>query len=351
MFHIIQYYIPNNPDLPDEISRTFTNNGFIHIRYRDGSIKMIGVLGRCVIGELPCKSTTVRHPKKVKTYIKIETDKDKTIKRFMKLQKSVVRKVYRYQSKFIHVHTKNYLRNKIKKKETNVGEFKKIGNSFIRNETFTGDQVCAAIDFYIPEESCRDYYTLDTANADSHSSINDDGELITIFADGTKITSWFQIDQDMIVVDELNSIDSWDVDPDDYACNFLIPRVGGWISVQICYQYEHPQYGTVAFYNKKEIHIRLPEIEYQVRPDGSFFINIKDEMHSHINGNIIKLSTNYCKTCYKCCETTINVKYLCSNEAEAKDDEVLLQAKDTFRKVFTVDYRGICYRNDQYDSG
>ncbi|GJQ86518.1 hypothetical protein Trydic_g10418 [Trypoxylus dichotomus] len=128
----------------------------------------------------------------------------------------------------------------------------------------------------------------------------------------------------MIVVDETQA-EILEIDPDDYTCNFLIPKVGGWISVSLFYQYEHPQYASVVCYGKKETCIRLPDMEYKTDVNGNFVVNTK-EVFTHVTKDDIKIS-------------------------KIKDDDILLEAKDTFNKVFTVSYRGICTRNDQYQSG
>ncbi|KAI4464828.1 platelet-activating factor acetylhydrolase [Holotrichia oblita] len=336
--HIVQYYIPINQNMPEEVSRTFMYNGCIQIRYRDGTIKMIGVHGRCIIGELPCNSTGLKDKKvKIKaTEPKIYWERGK-IHRLMNLQKSIIRKIYRYQTKFVHIPMKNYSLNKHKRKETN-------------HLTRSTNHLRPAIDFYISENSFQDYYTIDTATNDSHTSINDDGELTTIFADGTKITSWFIIEPEMIVID-MRDTEVWEIDPDDYTCNFLVPKIGGWMNVQLYHQCEHPQYATVVSYGKNSLRIRLPDIEYQVREDGTLFVNVNDELFSYVTYNNIKVQSNYCKTCYQCCETVINVRSLWSKEEEVKDEDILLETKDTFNKVFSVDYKGTCYRNDNYISG
>lgn len=348
--HIVQYYIPNNPNLPNEVSRTFTRTGQIQIKYRDGTIKMIASYGRRVIGSLPClpiiRTKKKQHTKKVEPIRSIESI---TIRKFMKLQKGICRKISRYQSKFIHAPVKSYLQSKSNR-----------GNNKIKSINLTKSCISRlklpshfynALEYHAPEECFYDCYTIDSATIDSHSSINDDGELVTIYADGTKITSWFKIDQDMILLDDDNDNNTWEVDIDDYTCNFLIPRVGGWISVQIFYQYEHPEYATVVCCGKNETYIRLPNVEYQARADGSFFINSNDELYAHIDHESIRFSSHFCKSCYDYCQTTINLKYLSNGEAEVKDDEILLEARDTFRKVFKVSYSGTCYRNDNYETG
>ncbi|XP_022913589.2 uncharacterized protein [Onthophagus taurus] len=351
---VVQKYLIKgamNDSIEDEVSRTFTRQGFIRIKYQNGSMKMFGLNGKTISGEIvSIKPENVKR-KPSKIYFE-----NLYYHKCIKLHKNIHKKINRFQKRFINKPGLRYLRLTLSKRDK---FFKSLLNDF-KNTPYLFDyvkltprQLLTPIIFKIHKDSFQDHYKFNFTTKDSFTSINSDGQQVTSFLDGTIISSWYQIAQEMIVIetDDLDGV--LEIDDDDYSCNFLVPKIGGWIDVSLCIQFQHRQYATVVYrLDGEEVSIYLPDnIEVKIKSDGTYFLNLNDTMYGQISSEKIKIRSNFCKKCYDCCETNLYVKHLYNNNEDIPPYDILLEAKDNFNKYFKVEYCGMCYRNKNYQDG
>lgn len=340
---------PMNKAVSNEALRTFTRQGYVRIKHHDGTIKMIGINGKTIIGTIPSMK-----PKPTKRRPKVFMDNE-TFNNDVKLMKSIHKKVNRYRKRFI-----DRPGNPFWPKLNQTDRYFKSLMDNLQNSTadnllnLTPRQILTPVNYQIKHDSFKECYSRDVCTKESFSTLNDDGELVTTYADGTKITSWFKIEQEMIIIriEGDITVGVMETDLDDYQCNFLVPKSGGWVSVVMFYQYEHPNYATIVYGSGIETNIYLPEnMQVKVKHDGTYYTNLQNRLYADITKQQIKIHTSFCRYCYDSCDTVLNVEHLYNNNTLVEDNEILLEAKDNFRKRFSVDYGGNSYKNIDFQSG
>ena len=256
---------------------------------------------------------------------------------------AILQKHHFTRCKFIGSRSKNYLAKRLMLK-------KHSGRLLLEDYCSVEDNRLIKVnDRILKFETVKDLFRKITDNAGDCSSIDNEGKLTTIYPDGTKITSWYEVEKEMVVVEDCDD-DNPEVDPDDYSCNFLIPKSGGFISIKLCWKFEHPKYTTVEYTDDDATNLILSDsTNLCLHQDGNVRLNVKQELLADISSSDVVLRSNFCRRCYDCCKTVINVKPLYVRSTEFPRNDILLEANDNFMKVFKVTYDGECSMNENFN--
>lgn len=107
-------------------------------------------------------------------------------------------------------------------------------------------------------------------------------------------------------------------------------RIEGFVSVKCSYLIEHPKYSTV-FYpsNKNFTEIKMPDVDIEIRPDGTYEIHLEKEAKIEIKENSVEFYTE----CSKCDKKSCSV-------IDFDSKSILCKTTDYFDRNFSLHRNG-----------
>lgn len=393
---IKQYYVDKGPqckNIQHEEYRLFLRNGNVVIKRCDGNVDIFSSNGSIFHLDVP--------------YL-LKTDQEKAIYRDENLTKLKKAKVFRASVTPIHACSKNltlfqrYLQRTIHRRykhliDSNESRYQTSRRAYLRAQkrhckdpkqfyllqTFKGPfpgyslitpegteikvtnkKVVQEHKYYVTTD--RDFRSEETLTEREDGTcclLNSDGVLVTQFADGTRLKTWFVIDVELVYTDKLfqdstifrhdRSVQTVIKSSDglrnprlEVSSIFIPDMTEGWVLVHIYYEYKHPNYATVLFGGEmNEMKISLPN-ESIISSDGNgpYSVLLDKNVGAEISSTKIVFKGSSCFQCEQKCNVTLNIDPLYYNKPVNKSDE-FVRVKDSYGKMFVSDYDGNCMRN------
>lgn len=396
---IKQYYIDKGPQcksIQHEEYRLFLRNGNIVIKRCDGNVDILHCSGSIFNLDVPylLKTETQKSVYREKNLEKLKKQqlfgsnstslysRSKSLSTFQKYLQKTLRRRYkhlidgdasRYQiSRRAHLKAQKRYCQDAKQfylLQTYKGPFPQY--SLITPEgmkiNVTNNKVSQEQKYYVATDTdFRTEETLTEREDGTYCLLSSDGVLITHFPDGTRIKTWFVVDIELIYADMINfkpvvsdkavqattnrqSMSAIRSSRSRHrSSSIFIPDLAeGWVSIHMYYEYTHPNYATVLFGgDNNEMKITLPnESVITSEGNGPYNFAIDKQVEAEISSERIALKGSGCFQCGRKCFVTMNIEPFYYNEPITGTGE-FLTAKDSYGKIFMVDYEGHTTRNE-----
>ncbi|KAF5301370.1 hypothetical protein FQA39_LY10768 [Lamprigera yunnana] len=384
---------PQCKNIANEISRTFMRNGTIFLKKQNGNFDILyinGQMAQCVFPALfekrSKKSVSTKNPKNDRgltnlSYLHAFGGNSNKFKKYLQ------RIVHRLQTHLVgespnkSFNFSSYAKCKSKRYhippdsvyilQTSVSPCKKFSliTSDGKKLKVTKTSVINEKKFHTSTKIDYRYQEMFFEREDgTHMIFNRESELFTQFPDGTRITSWVEIEDELVYAfeeiprcfnnkcDESTQVSMSDVTKSSASSQIEDSHTdNGWVSVILNFKYEHPNYGTIIYKNAiNSTEILVPnDLKIQLTNDGECTINVSKGVSAQITDTHVRLEAELCNVCSQKSFATINVEPLYNkirSLANSSDTE-LLRITDSFDKKFVVKYDGKCYKNTNFIKG
>lgn len=383
---IRQYYIDKGPqckDIVHEESRTFLRNGNIAIKRCDGNINVLNANGRIFHFEVPyiMKTRTEKTNYRDSNATKLQRSLNipvhaakRSLTTFQKLLHRVLPRRFKHmidskESRY-YLSRRAYL--KAQKKNCNNIDMLYLLESqrlpFPEYTVITPDgkkikvsksKVYEKHKFYVATDiDFRSEETLFEREDGTCCILNREGVLTTQFPDGTRLTTWFVESPNQVFADEIEDLHTKDAFMQtDFLSNLERSRIQmmdfdfgmdeGWVSVFMYYEYSHPNYATVVFGGEdSEMSVILPNGSRITSKEGQkTTVTVGKFLETEFDKRKFSLKTRGCENCANSARAVLELGPWYHGKLPKNRTDTFVHIKDSFEKVFRVDYDGRCSRN------
>ncbi|KAK4885644.1 hypothetical protein RN001_001915 [Aquatica leii] len=386
-FCVRQTYTDKGPQCKNiayEVSRTYMRNGTVLVKKVDGNFVILYINGQIVNCNLP------------NYHEKLNCEEKRESTRKVKVGYSLSNLTYLHAFGSNSANFKKYLQRVLHRLDKHV-----IGKA--KTNTFTSYGKCKSKTFGVPSDMIyllqtsvapftkfslvttdgkklkvtktavmkrKKFYTSVTKEYryeeflfdredGTHMLFNRESELFIQFPDGTRISSFIHIQDNLVYFPE---------EEDESECPFSkktstcwrssseqFQDKNGWVFINLTFRFEHPNYGTVIFDGATQnAEIVLPgNLNIHISKVGEYNLEISKKISATVTTSTLIFESQLCNTCLQKCVATLNVKPLydkIKNMVNSSSVE-LLQVSDSFNKKFVLNFDGQCYNNTDYING
>ena len=332
-FCVVQSYLVENQNTINEAYRLFLRNGRLAIKRNDGTFMLYTSYGEVVEYKArlkPCRANRKNPSNRSEQLEDVAHWARKRVEKLSRKQEGVCKS----KSKKSRSHRTRKRTHVVKPKNDDIqfdvhtsdGKTVKYRNSKISVDSTR---------FLERRDDHVNRVQVFTKQDGTAISLFENGYCQSRYVDGTRVTSWYEVDCEDVVVDVGTELGEEDV------------NLGSFTLIHVYYQFEHPNYATVTYGGPRNMFkLVLPQdTALKCGGGGDLELDIDDCTKASVGSDKVVFYSSPCEECRGSCTCTLFASCFCDpNNVDAAAR--LLEARDTYGKVFSFDRNGRYAVND-----